>query len=178
MTVGYNTGRCRDMKISRGFTLVELMVTLAVVAILLTVGVPSMTEFVKNNRLTATTNGFVSSLTLARSEAVKQGRNATLCVSSDQATCTGANWAQGWLVWVDLDSDGTLDAGETLRVAEALPQAVTFAGTQNSFQFTATGSVNNTDILTVCDDRAGETGRQLRILSTGGVSLNRQFGCA
>ncbi len=177
MTARNRAGRNIDMKNLRGFTLVELMVTLAVVAILLTVGVPNMRDFIKNNRLTATTNAFVSSLTLARSEAVKQGRNATLCVSSDQATCTGANWAQGWLAWVDLDADGTLDAGETLRVSEPLPQAVTLAGTQNSFRFNATGSVNNTDTLTVCDDRAGELGRQFRILSTGGVSLNSRFAC-
>lgn len=153
------------------------MVTLVVIAILLTIGVPNMSNFLKNNRLTTATNSFVSSLNLARSEAIKQGRNATLCVSSDQATCTGANWATGWLAWVDIDADGNLDAGETIRVAEALPENVTLAGTQNSFQFNSTGSVNITDTFTVCDDRAGEFGRQFRILSTGAISLNSRFVC-
>ncbi|MGB5729503.1 MAG: GspH/FimT family pseudopilin, partial [Thiogranum sp.] len=66
---------------TRGFTLVELLSTLAVAGILLTVGVPSMQDLIRNNRLTAATNLFVSSLNIARSEAIKQGRNATVCVS-------------------------------------------------------------------------------------------------
>lgn len=177
MTAQDGTGKKLDMKNLRGFTLVELMVTLVVIAILLTVGVPNMSNFLKNNRLTSATNGFVSSLNLARSEAIKRGRNATLCVSTDQATCTGANWALGWLAWVDLDADGNLDAGETVRVSEALPQTVTLAGTQTSFLFNSTGSVNNTDTLTVCDDRAGEFGRRFRILSTGAISMNSRFAC-
>ena len=83
---------------TRGFTLVELIVTLGVAAILLGVAVPSMRDLIHNNRLAAATNLFVSSLNIARSEAIKQGRNATVCVSDTQNSCSGSTGA--WLVGV------------------------------------------------------------------------------
>ncbi len=165
---------------THGFTLIELMATLAVAAIVLSMGVPNMRSLLRNNQLTAATNTFVSSLNVARSEAIKQGRNATLCVSQDQATCSGTDWRLGWLAWVDSDSDGVLDApGEIIRMAEPLPVSMTVNSAQSNFQVDAQGAVSSPNVtLTVCDNRSGETGRQLRIMATGGVSLNSQFGCS
>lgn len=162
-----------------GFTLVELMVTLTVAAILLTVGVPSMRDLILNNSLTATTNMFTSSLNIARSEAIKQGRTANLCVSDNQASCSGTNWRLGWLAWVDSNANGNLDApGEIIRIVEPAPATMTVTSAQANFQIDAQGNVSNPNTtVTVCDNRAGETGRQLRILATGGISLNSQFGC-
>jgi len=169
------------MKKQRGFTLIELMVTLAVAAILLTIGVPSMRDLIRNNRLTAATNTFVSSLNMVRSEAIKQGRNAILCVSSDQATCTGTNWQLGWIAWVDSNANGALNApGEIIRIVEPLPNSitVTLSAALNSFQIDAQGTVDSPNVtLDLCDDRTGEIGRRLRIMATGGVSLNSRFGC-
>jgi len=68
------------MKKEHAFTFVELIVALAIAAILMTIGVPSMRDLIRNNRLVAATNTFVSTMNIARSEAIKQGRNATLCV--------------------------------------------------------------------------------------------------
>lgn len=165
----------------RGFTLVELMVTLSVAAILLTVGVPGMRDLIANNRLTATTNLFVSSLNIARSEAIKQARNATVCASASPYTsCNGTSWQQGWIVWVDTDQDGNLDApGEVIRTVQALSTSIQIASTNNSFSIDSQGNVDNVNgKLNVCDDRPAETGRQLRVLATGGVSLDSQFsGC-
>jgi len=175
------------MKKDRGFTLIELMVTLAVAAILLTVGVPSMRDLIRNNRLAGATNTFVSSLNVVRSEAVKQGRNATLCVSSDTAnaapTCTGeTNWRLGWVAWVDSDADGALDSpGEILRIVEPLPTTltVTLSTAVNNLRIDSQGNVSSPNItLDLCDDRTAETGRRLRVLATGGVSLNSQFACS
>ena len=101
------------MNRENGFTLIELMVTLAIAAILLTVAIPSFNTTIKNNRLITDANRLVSSVGLARSEAVKHGRTATVCVSSDQATCTGeTDWTLGWMVWVDVNRNAVLDAGE------------------------------------------------------------------
>jgi len=166
---------------TRGFTLVELMMTLAVAAVLVGVGVPSMQNLIRNNRLTAATNQFVSSLNIARSEAIKQGRNATVCVSDTQNSCSGSNWRLGWLAWVDSDQDGNLDfPAEVLRVVEPLANSITIATTpiaQNSFQIDPQGTVGNPNTtLGVCDDRTGETGRLLRVMATGGISLNSQYG--
>ena len=168
------------MKKTHGFTLVELIMTLSVAAVLLAVGVPNLNDLIRNNRLTAATNLFVSSLNIARSEAIKQGRNATVCVSDTQNSCSGGNWRLGWLAWVDSDQDGNLDfPGEVLRVVEPLANSIQIASAQNSFQVDSQGSVDNPNTtLAVCDDRSGETGRLLRVMSTGGISLNSQYsGC-
>ncbi len=170
------------MKRSCGFTLVELMVTLAIAAILLTIGVPSMRDLILNNRLVAATNTFTSSLNIVRNEAIKRGRNAGLCVSNDQATCTGeTDWRLGWVAWVDQNGNGQPDAGEVLRIVEPLPNNITVTPSVavSSFVIDATGSVNNPNVrLSLCDDRTGETGRQIRIMATGGVSLNSQYVCS
>ncbi|MEE4379215.1 MAG: GspH/FimT family pseudopilin, partial [Candidatus Competibacteraceae bacterium] len=81
-----------------GFTLLELMVTMAIAAIVLTVAVPSFQGIILNNRIASHTNDFASSLNLARSEAVKRARRTVLCKSSDGATCdtSSAGWEQGW----------------------------------------------------------------------------------
>lgn len=161
-----------------GFTLVELVVTLAVVAILLTVGIPSMRDLIRNARLTATSNMWVASLNIARSEAIKEGRNATLCVSDDGLTCSGADWRLGWLAWIDIDADGNLDSpDEIIRVVEQRAASLSIASAQSSFRISPQGDISNPNTtLDICDDRTAETGRQLRLLATGGVSLNSQYG--
>ena len=93
-----------------GFTLIELLITIVVVSILLAAGVPSLMEFIRNNRLTTQANSLVISIQLARSEAVKRGTGAVICASSDQATCSSDdNWTTGWIVFSDVGQDGNLD---------------------------------------------------------------------
>jgi type IV fimbrial biogenesis protein FimT len=99
------------MKTLRGFTLVELIATMAVAVIMVTVAVPSFSTMIRNNRLATQANQFVASLTLARSEAVKRETQVTLCRSTDGATCNGSNWEDGWIVFSDLDRDSTPDVG-------------------------------------------------------------------
>ena len=85
----------------KGFTLLELMATIAVLAVLLGIGVPSFTEMVRNNRLSAQTNDFVAALNLARSEAVKRGLKVSVCPGVND-TCSGAtDWNAGILVFTD-----------------------------------------------------------------------------
>jgi len=174
------------MKKQRGFTLIELLMALVIAAILLTVGVPSMRDLIRNNRLITATNMFVSTLNIARSEAIKQGRTAQLCVSSDTDTVTPSctaetNWQLGWIAWVDSNADGNLDPGETLRIAEPLPNTlnVTLSVVQTSIQIDSQGAVSTPNLtLDLCDDRSGEIGKRLRILATGSISLNSRFPCA
>lgn len=106
-----------------GFTLVELMVTIAVLAILLTIGVPSFNSVIASNRLSAGANEFVASLQLARMEAMRRNTRVVVCRSADQATCaTGTTWT-GWITFVDSNRDGTPGATEVLRVS-SLPAPV------------------------------------------------------
>src|SRR4030067_1077024 len=99
-----------------GFTLIELMVTLAVGAILLSVAVPSFSTMIMNNRLITQTNDFVTALNIARSEAIKRSGRVTMCKSNDNTACdiSATGWVQGWIIFVDSDNDAQADAGEEL----------------------------------------------------------------
>jgi len=103
----------------RGFTLVELLVVLAVGSILLAIAIPSYAFLVNTSRLAAVTNDLVTALQLARSEAIKRGTRVTVCKISDAmaaapACSTTANWQDGWLVFVDDGVRGVIDGGDTL----------------------------------------------------------------
>lgn len=91
----------------QGFTLLELMVTIAIAAILLTLALPSFQGTLRSNRLATTTNQFNAAIALARSEAIKTTLAAGLCPSADGVAC-GADWNAGWLVWRDTNRDGNL----------------------------------------------------------------------
>lgn len=95
-----------------GFTLIELMIALAILAILLTIAVPSFRDAVLNARMTAQANDLMADLNLARSEAVKRNLNVYLCTSSNGTSCTNSAWRLGWMVYVDVDQDGVWDAAE------------------------------------------------------------------
>ena len=114
-----------------GFTLIELMVTIAIAGIVLSLAVPSMTTMIKNNRLQSAASSFVGDLQFARSEAIKRGQNVTVCPSADGSTCLGANtWHKGWMVFSDLGTVGTFDATKdvSLRVRAPLINGDTAVG--------------------------------------------------
>ena len=105
---------------NHGFTLIELIVTLAIAAIVATMGIPSFISSITSNRLTTTTNDFISTLYFARSEAIK--RNQTVVISK-----SGAQWENGWQVFLDNDASNTFNSGdEELKVHSALTNSFTF----------------------------------------------------
>lgn len=108
----------------RGFTLVELLVVLAVGSILLAIAIPGYAFLVNASRLATVTNDLVTTLHLARSEAVKRGMRVTVCktgnVGAAMPVCDAtAGWHEGWLVFVDGGTRGVIDATDPLlRVQE------------------------------------------------------------
>jgi type IV fimbrial biogenesis protein FimT len=93
-----------------GFTLIELMIVIVLVAIFITVGVPSFQNLVSDNRLSTQANSLISSLQLARSEALKLRTPVSVCRSTNGATCAGAGaWETGWLVFEDTNGNGDVD---------------------------------------------------------------------
>ena len=92
-----------------GFTLLELMIVVAVAGVFLAVAIPAFADLITRNRLTAQTNSVLSALYLARSEAVNRGFN--IRVLSNNGT---TNWAAGWVVRLDVNSDGVTDAADTV----------------------------------------------------------------
>lgn len=98
-----------------GFTLIELLVTLALTLTLLSIGIPSLQSLAAGSRQTAEINSFVRHLKLARSEAVKSGRDHVLCPSADLSHCRDdTTWQRGFILFEDGNEDGTRDAEEPL----------------------------------------------------------------
>jgi len=164
-----------------GFTLVELIFTIAIGLIFLTMAVPSYTDFTKNNRVTTITNTLVSDINVARSEAIARGVRVMLCRSANPGasspTCGGTNniWTTGWLVFASGDGNSTYDAGaDTLirvNLIDAHDVTVISNSTFNStVQFNPDGTTNaggSTGLFSICDDRGYTKGNKIRIISTG-----------
>ncbi len=173
----------------RGFTLIELMITLFIAAILLTVGVPSFNGVIKNSRLATATNEFITAANLARSESIKRGVRVTVCKSNNGAACTNANnWDQGWIVFTDENNNAAYNnATETLlRVANGLGNNLVLSGNVNvanyisyvaSGQSRTIGGGLQIGTVSLCDDRAGNFGRNMALSSTGRLSLTTGVAC-
>lgn len=132
----------------RGFTVVELVVTLAVAAIVLATAVPSLATMVRNNRLAAASNELVTALQLARAEATRRGRPVSLCSSDDGATCAASTqgWAgRRWLVFQDAASSGAPVTGgagfELIRVFNGVEAGLALTSPQPYLRFASNGSV-------------------------------------
>lgn len=92
-----------DQRRERGFTLIELMVTIALVAVMLVLAAPSFVTFQRNAQLTSAANSLLAALSAARAEAMK--RQLRTFVVPGNATTASTNWADGWTVYVDVNSD-------------------------------------------------------------------------
>lgn len=106
------------MKKYQGYTLIELMAILSVIAILLATGLPLMSVFFQSNRMVSNTNEIVAGLHITRSEAIKQQMRVTMCASSDQLSCTvdadAGKWEKGFIVFQDPNGNATVDGGENI----------------------------------------------------------------
>jgi type IV fimbrial biogenesis protein FimT len=172
----------------RGFTLVELMVTLAVMAIVLGIAVPSFQKLIINNRSLALGDEFAQALNYARSEAVKTKRRVSICASSDGETCTG-NWSDGFIVFQDdaiSDTAADIVLSTVYKVWPKLSSAGTLtvkrgpldaSGTATSFiRYTSLGTlapidnkpVNVSLKLTGC---TGKAARKISVNLSGFVSV-------
>jgi type IV fimbrial biogenesis protein FimT len=150
-----------------GFTLYELLITVMIIGIVLMVGIPNLSEFRQNGRMTSTANNLLSSFHLARSEAARAKAPITICASANSMTAAancGGTFEQGWIVFIDLNGD-LLRAGageNVLRPYPATPTGITITTNANSnyFGFAGTG-LGRGDVggqpalqtVMICDDR-------------------------
>jgi type IV fimbrial biogenesis protein FimT len=167
-------------KFENGFTLYELLVTLLIVGIVLTIGVPNMSAFTANSRMATTANDLHSSFMLARSEAARSKTNVTVCASANSqaaaASCNGT-FDDGWIVFLDLDGDlQRAGAGENvLRRNPAIDPKININVNANAtyFSFAPTGlgrgdvgGVPAFQTAVLCDDRGN-------VIAAGGNSAAR-----
>ena len=134
---GCEAGRSRRLRRGKGgFSLIELMITLAVLAIALAVGIPSFQGMIQRNRVVAAANELVAALQTARVEAVRRNRRVTLCPSADGAACAGSDWSR-LIVFVDANANGAADVGEEM-VRDVMVGAANLV-IQGSSKVSATG---------------------------------------
>lgn len=162
-----------------GFTLYELLITVLVIGVILTVGIPNFSEFTSNSRISTTANDLHSSFQLARSEAARSKSPVTICASNNSMTdppsCAGT-LNNGWIIFVDLDGDIAVDGGEAiLRRHPAPPTQLTITTNAGAtyFGFAPTGLGRgdvggNPSIQTavICDGRGN-------VVAAGGNSAAR-----
>lgn len=168
------------IKYQNGFTLYELLVTLLIIGVVMTIGVPNMSAFTANSRMTATANDLHSSFMLGRSEAARSKTNITICASANSldaaASCNGT-FDDGWIIFVDLNGDiQRAGAGENiLRRNPAIDQNINININSNAtyFSFAPTGlgrgdvgGVPSFQTAVLCDDRGNTT-------AAGGYSAAR-----
>src|SRR5688572_12909073 len=107
-------------QVSRGFSLMELMVVLALAGVILAIGAPNFNSFRANSRLTGAANDFLTAVQAARTEAVKRGLPVSICASDtpsdDDAECADIADSEGWIVFVDPDSDCARDSADDAEV--------------------------------------------------------------
>jgi len=132
----------------RGFTLVELMVTIGILAVLVAVAIPSFNSALISYRLTSISNTFVASAQLARSEAIKRNSKVTMCKSADGLTCTATgDWQQGWILYQDVNNNGVLNAPDDVVIHTESALAAKFSMTYdlNYISYTASGGTEQID---------------------------------
>ena len=168
----------------RGFTLIELMVTVAVSVILLTVAVPNYINFMRANKLSTSVNTFVQALQLARLEA--RGRGATLCAStgkvdatSKHEECDSTDWRTGWIVFSDSTFDGVPNGGdEILRVGEAFPVGFAITADVTTVKFGPQGfslPAGATHSFEMCIGRDGKGAGRLVTVNLAGSPSTMPF---
>lgn len=173
-------------KLTAGFTLMEMMVVIAIIGIIAGIGIPSYNMFSKNSRLAGASEELLNSLSLAKSEAVKRGMRVTVCntanPTADTPTCTAAgseDWRTGWIVFVDADASNSYTAGEEiLRVTHALGKldSATASGVA-AISFRSTIGPGNTEtVITLCNQ--GATARQVTVDRLGRISRKQGSQCS
>jgi type IV fimbrial biogenesis protein FimT len=172
-----------------GFTLVELLMTVALAAILLGLAAPGFRSVIQNNRATALANEMITTLNLARSEAVKRGVRVTVCRSSTPTACAASGgWEQGWITFLDgVSTDtGTPSIAATDSNADGVPDAVLNVHEQVTGGASVTGpgtgyvrflsqgqsSADVTFTLAVAGC-SGDQGRTITVSATGRISVAR-----
>lgn len=160
-----------------GVTLLELLITVLIAAILASVGIPYMGGFVNDTRLSSTATMLMSDLNHARSEAIKRNRRVLVCVRDTAgADCALAtNWQAGWLVCVDEDNDSACDAATAtnpnpLDVRGSVNSNLTLtAASANPIRFNPNGSSGG-GTLTLSGTWAGVVARTIAVAGTGNIS--------
>jgi type IV fimbrial biogenesis protein FimT len=165
----------------QGLTLTELLISIAIIAVMMLLALPSFSSISKNGRIRTQINDFHFSLLQARSEAITRISRITVCRSRDGASCAATSWAQGWIVFTDGNSNAGVDAGEEiLHVHEALEGGTSLVGNRPVASYISyigngrtrriSGSLQMGTVV-LCDDRGFGKGKAIVFNAAGRPSV-------
>ena len=159
-----------NLATTRGHSLFELLITLLIVALLLSLGLPAFDKIAARNRQHAEISVLFHAIHLARKESIMRKRVVSLCPSNDGLTCTpGRDWSAGWIMFDNRDRDDPpeVDPGEAiLQAREALP-GMRLTANRRGFTLRATFLRATNGTLVVCDDAGRIPAKALIVSYTG-----------
>jgi len=161
-----------------GFTLLELMITIAIMAISLSLAVPALGDFIQNQRLRSDVGRLHMDLLYARSMAVNQGQQVIICAFNNGQTCSDEpNWEKGWIIFIDSNNDRDYQSGELhLRVSASMESLSARSSIhRRKIRFFPDGSAAGSAArITICDPRGENLARALVIANSGRIRMIRQ----
>jgi len=178
-----------------GFTLIELIVALAILGIILSVGVPSFQQAVLNAQINNARSALLADLNLARVEAVKGRTRVMVCARESDTTC-GSDWTKGWIVYEDSAPSGTafdLDSRErvvrvqnqsivadnNIEVSSTIRSNVSSSMTLPSqYAFESRGRSGVSGLIVLCDSRGGDEARTIVITAGGAIRTSMSLNAA
>ena len=176
------------VKRNNGFTLIELMIVIAIASVLLTIGVPAMTSMIRGNELKSSRSTVLNTLAYSRGESAARREQVIVCSSIDGLTCSGAtDWSNGWIIFRDLNTDNALTIADCdpaseclLRVQDALPDQVAFNSPGTFLGYTDIGTrvVDGLSSFRLCagDAEAADDSSRSFTFNITDAGLNRISG--
>lgn len=174
---------------NNGFSLIELIVAIALIGIFAMIALPAFSEFIKSERLVTQNNDLISDIAFARGEAMRRGTRVTLCPTVDHSVCS-EDWSTGRMIFVDSDNgDGEdmelSDGEEVVRIRQVLSGGNTlkWSGGDQRLQFMSSGLPRGgitsgiSDSFEICDSSTASLGRTIVVSTLGTVESSREATC-
>ena len=168
-----------------GFTLTEMLITVAIIVLMLAAGVPAYQSLATSMRMSGEVNSFLADMKFARSEAIKRGQPVYVCSTANGSTCSNdtstssSNWATGWLVYVDNTGSGFTSApsaGQVLRVSPGVTRGDTLSGA-SAAQISQSGYNFLVGTVTLHDANNDAAQRRCITFAAGSSVLSKGSGC-
>jgi len=164
----------------KGFTLMEVMMVVTIVGILSIVAMPSIGEYIKNQRIKSQMFDVLNALNIARSEAVKRKTTTTFCSTTSFTDCAGSTtWTTGYMIFEDANADATFDVGSdtSINTGAALSGGSNaLIADANNIIYRTDGSISTTTTFAICDDRGEAHGREITVKQVGRASIEGGVG--
>ena len=166
-----------DFRHAAGFTLLELLSTIAIVLIIFGIGIPALKATVTTSRIATTINAMAGTLAYSRSEAIRRNQHVVICKSKTGTICSReGDWRQGWLVFIDSNQNRTLDEAETVLGTHQLGEKIRVDyrafGSRHYLVYRPSGTTRTNGTFTFCDPAYPESARALIITKSGRARIS------